>query len=81
MQTLTEMHPHGYTQEKRKRIRSMSPFCEDSVDPSVAVPEWGHLEPPAFLVEIRGHRIGELESKLIPTEPQLSYFNTEKPIC
>lgn len=81
MQTLTDMHPHGYTPEKRKRICLMSPFCEDLVDPSVAAPEWGHLEPPAFLVEIRGPRIGELESKLIPTEPQLSYFNTEKPIC
>lgn len=58
MQTLKDMHPHGYTQEKRKRICSMSPFCEDSVDPSVAASEWGHLEPPAFLVEIRGPRIG-----------------------
>lgn len=80
MQTLMDVHADGYTQENRKRIFSMSPFCEDLVDVSVAAPEWGCLEPLAFLVETRGHRIGEPESKLIPTEPQRSHFNIEKPI-
>ena len=80
MQTLTDVHTDGYTQENRKRIFSMSAFRADLVDASVAAPVWGCLETLAFLIETRGHRIGELESKLIPTEPQLSHFNIEKPI-
>lgn len=80
MQTLMDMHTDGYTQENGKRICSMSLFCEGLVDASVAAPGWGCLEPFAFLVEIAGHGIRGLCSKLIPTEPQLSHFSVQKPI-